>query len=92
MNQDEQTKFIFEVYEIAFGENAIGRNFTAQEVLQRLREFSDNALKVETKHVMSLREQVNCIKNQIETNYYVEAFAALDDLVEEFGNEKIVNR
>ncbi len=38
------------------------------------------------KHAMSLGEQVACIKNQIETSYFVEAYGALDDLVEEFGN------
>jgi len=43
--QDEQ--FIDEVYEIAFGDNAIVRDFPKEEVLTRLKEFSDNALKWE---------------------------------------------
>lgn len=41
------TEFIEEVYEIAFGDNAINRDFTKREVLNRLRKFSDDALLVE---------------------------------------------
>ena len=39
-----QNEFIEEVFEIAFGENAINRDFTYDEVLETLTEFSDNAL------------------------------------------------
>ena len=39
--------FIEEVFEIAFGENAINRDFSMGEVLDKLMEFSDNALKYE---------------------------------------------
>jgi|TARA_B000000609_G_scaffold106617_1_gene82047 lipoate-protein ligase A len=39
-----QKQFIEEVFEIAYGENAINRNFTFEEVIETLREFSDNAL------------------------------------------------
>ena len=39
-----QKQFIEEVFEIAFGENAINRDFTFEEVLETLMEFSDNAL------------------------------------------------
>ena len=46
MNEEWQ-KFIEEVYEIAFGDNAFNRGFDAEEVLAQLREFSDNALKWE---------------------------------------------
>ncbi len=41
------TEFIEEVYEIAFGDNAINRDFSKREVLNRLRKFSDDALLVE---------------------------------------------
>ena len=44
MTKDE---FIAEVYEIAFGENAINRNFPFDEVIEELRKFSDNALAFE---------------------------------------------
>ena len=43
----EWKKFIEEVYEIAFGDSAFDRGFDAEEVLEQLREFSDNALKWE---------------------------------------------
>ena len=39
--------FIEEVYEIAFGDNAINRDFSMGEVLDKLMEFSNNALKYE---------------------------------------------
>ena len=40
-------QFIEEVYEIAFGDNAINRDFSFEEVLQELLRFSDEALKWE---------------------------------------------
>ena len=40
-------EFVEEVYEIAFGENAINRDFSMGEVLDQLMEFSDHALKWE---------------------------------------------
>ncbi len=53
--QEEQEQFIDEVCEIAFGDSAKcvrfatgkPREFTKEEVLERLMEFSDNALKWE---------------------------------------------
>ena len=40
-------EFMEEVYEIAFGENAYHRGFFPEQVLETLREFSDNALILE---------------------------------------------
>ena len=40
-------QFIEEVYEIAFGDNAINRDCSFEEVLQELLRFSDEALKWE---------------------------------------------
>ena len=42
MNKDQ---FIEEVFEIAFGDNAINRDFSFEEVLEELSRFSDEALK-----------------------------------------------
>lgn len=42
-----ENKFRELVFEIAFGDNAINKGYTEIEVLDRLREFSDNALKWE---------------------------------------------
>ena len=39
--------FIEKVFEIAFGDDAINRNFTYEEVIEKLKEFSDDALIVE---------------------------------------------
>lgn len=36
--------FIEEVYEIAFGDNAINRDFSKEEVIAELQSFSDKAL------------------------------------------------
>ena len=38
-----EREFIEEVFEIAFGDDAINRDFSYEEVLERLREFSDKA-------------------------------------------------
>ena len=35
-----QKQFIEQVFEIAYGENAINRNFTFEEVIETLMEFS----------------------------------------------------
>ena len=43
----EKDNFIEQVFEIAFGDNAINRGFSHKEVIERLREFSDNSLKWE---------------------------------------------
>lgn len=40
-------RFLEEIYEIAFGDNAINKNYSTEEVLARLREFSDKALYVD---------------------------------------------
>ena len=39
--------FIEEVYEVAFGENALNRDFHPDAVVEELKRFSDNALKYE---------------------------------------------
>ena len=41
------SNFLEEVYEIAFGDDAINRQYDPMDVLERLKEFSDNALKWE---------------------------------------------
>jgi len=40
-------EFIEEVFEIAFGDDAINRSFSYKEVLDKLKEFSSNSLIVE---------------------------------------------
>ena len=42
-----KNKFIEDVYEIAFGDNAINKGYTEQEVLDKLKEFSENSLEKE---------------------------------------------
>lgn len=44
---DQTINFVEEVFEIAFGDNAINRDFSPEEVLTRLRQFSDDAWKYE---------------------------------------------
>mgnify|MGYP005697202243 FL=1 len=41
------TEFMEEVFEIAFGDDAINRDFNKREVLNRLRKFSYDALLLE---------------------------------------------
>lgn len=44
-----QQRFIEDVFEIAFGDSAIYKGYTMEEVLEKLREFSDHALIAEEK-------------------------------------------
>lgn len=40
-------EFIEEIYELAFGDDAIKKGYTKEEVIQRVKEYSDLALKAE---------------------------------------------
>ena len=44
---NKQNEFIEEVFEIAFGDNAINKNYSYNEVLKQLMQFSNNAFKYE---------------------------------------------
>jgi hypothetical protein len=46
----DNEEFIEKVFEIAFGDDAINRDYTKQEVLDVLMEFSDNSLKWEERN------------------------------------------
>jgi len=39
--------FLDKVFEVAFGDDAINKDYTMIEVVEKLREFSDKALEVE---------------------------------------------
>ena len=45
--EKERERFINEIAEIAFGEDAIERGYDLDEVIEKIQEFSDNALKWE---------------------------------------------
>ena len=45
--EKDRERFINEIADIAFGDNAIERGYDLDEVIQRIQEFSDNALKYE---------------------------------------------
>ena len=45
--EKDRERFINEIAEIAFGENAIERGYDMEEVIDKIYEFSDNALKWE---------------------------------------------
>ena len=67
--QKQMTKneFIEEVYELAFGENAINRQFSYGEVLDELRKFSDNALIFEESGLSE--DDFEAIDEKIESSY-----------------------
>ena len=50
------SKFKEEIYEIAFGDNAINRNFTEDEVIERIKEFSDIAWNFHLQHELEQEE------------------------------------
>ena len=62
-----QKQFIEEVFEIAFGENAINRDFSFEEVLETLMEFSDNALIFEESSLT--REELENLSEIAEESY-----------------------
>ena len=45
--EKDRERFINEIADIAFGENAIERGYDLDEVIEKIQEFSDNALKWE---------------------------------------------
>ena len=46
-NEEDRERFIKELSDLAFGENTIERGYSMEEVIEQLKEFSDNALKYE---------------------------------------------
>jgi len=54
MNDKE---FIEQIFEIAFGDNAINRDFSKEEVIKELKRFSDLALECENNYESSLNER-----------------------------------
>ena len=42
--ENDRERFINEIADIAFGDNAIERGYDLDEVIERIQEFSDNAL------------------------------------------------
>jgi len=44
---DDWKEFVEEVYEVAFGDSAFDRGYDAEEVLDKIKEFSDKAFKYE---------------------------------------------
>ena len=59
--------FIEEIYEIAFGEDAINRDFSHDEVIEQIREFSDNALEWEESGLDL--DQLHNISEEMEKTY-----------------------
>ena len=60
-------QFMEEVYEIAYGDNAYYRGFFPEEVLETLREFSDNALILEESSLEP--EEYEKMDEQLEESY-----------------------
>jgi len=48
------TRFIEDVYELAFGDDAINKGYDDKQVKEKLREFSDNALQYENKYIADI--------------------------------------
>ena len=61
------SRFIEEIYELAFGEDAINRDFSHDEVIEQIREFSDNALEWEESGLNL--DQLHNISEEMETTY-----------------------
>ena len=67
IDHNDDSYFIEEIYEIAFGDDAINRNFSHDEVIEQIREFSDHALEWEESGLEL--EQLYNISEEIEKSY-----------------------
>ena len=47
MKKMDEKQFVEEIFEIAFGDDAINKDYSFEEVVAKIREFSDLALEVE---------------------------------------------
>ena len=61
------SRFIEEIYELAFGDDAINRNFSHDEVIEQIREFSDHALEWEESGLDL--DQLHNISEEMEKSY-----------------------
>ena len=77
-------EFIEEVYEIAFGDDAINRDFSYEEVLGQLREFSDKALENDDKYLLQVIQDlyVNVLEDVPDTYYTKHLHCSLADAKE----------
>ena len=50
--EDKETSFKEAIFEIAFGDDAINKDYTEEEVIKKVREFSDKAYEVEEWKIM----------------------------------------
>ncbi len=67
IDHNDDSRFIEEIYEIAFGEDAINRDFSHDEVIEQIREFSDNALEWEESGLNL--DQLHNISEEMENTY-----------------------
>jgi hypothetical protein len=56
------SNFKQEIYEIAFGDDAINRNFTEAEVIERIKEFSDKAWNFDLHFELEQEEEELCTR------------------------------
>lgn len=65
--EQNNNAFIESVFEIAFGDDAINKEYTQEEVLKKLREFSDQAFNAEADNVLPrLNDVLTTIENEKE--------------------------
>jgi hypothetical protein len=67
IDHNDDSRFIEQIYEIAFGEDAINRDFSHDEVIEQIREFSDNALEWEESGLNL--DQLHDISEEMEKTY-----------------------
>ena len=67
IDHNDDSRFIEQIYELAFGDDAINRNFSHDEVIEQIREFSDHALEWEESGLEL--EQLYNISEEIEKSY-----------------------
>ena len=66
-----------EIYEIAFGENAINRDFDELEVIERIQSYSDGSNPILIEEAWNEAEELNCSLRELSDQDLIECRQAL---------------
>ena len=74
-----QNQFIEDVFEIAFGDNAINRDFSFEELVERLQQFSDGSNPILIEDAWNEAEELNTSLRELNDGDLLDCRASLID-------------
>ena len=74
-----QNQFIEDVFEIAFGDNAINRDFSFEEVVERLQQFSDGSNPILIEDAWNEAEELNTSLRELNDGDLLDCRSSLID-------------